>query len=309
MKDTTITFESLLRRYRFYEALALYDAYYERMANLGEKGAHLGDALPIAWVPLVFHCTYFENLEGILKDGEIRPGKGKSYVSLTELGITELTRFRSLRPRPFEIAIGFPRSLLERKGLFQPAYLKHASPEVKSKFENLPPGYVELKDDLGALHEVRVPGAIPIADAVWVLSSRRNEETKALDIPELAPLKELGLAVSFWHPSHQEEMIREPVFRKVTRNADGQPESIESHGKHYLPEMKAHIENQISPPTGKPFALRFPKELRPDTLKDGWDGPFSKYEMAAFCYEELTEHFPERVSEILPRILMEKPQG
>ena len=47
-----MTFEKLLRRC-FYEALALYDAYYERMANLGNKHARLGDALPIAWVLLV----------------------------------------------------------------------------------------------------------------------------------------------------------------------------------------------------------------------------------------------------------------
>jgi hypothetical protein len=87
-----MTFDKLLRLYRFYEALALYDAYFERMANLGEKRAHLGDAPPIAWVPLVFHCTYFDRLESILRDGEIRPGEGKDYVALTEISVTELTR-------------------------------------------------------------------------------------------------------------------------------------------------------------------------------------------------------------------------
>lgn len=300
-----MSFEKLLRIYRLEEALALYDAYYERMANLGGNGAHLGDALPIAWVPLIFHCTYFDNLKDILKDQELRPGEGKSYVALTELPVTELTRFRSLRPKPFEIAIGFPRALLESKGLFQPAYLKHATQEVKDKFKDSPSGYVELSDDLGALHEVRIPGQLPINDAVWVLSAKRNEDTRKLDLPELEPLRDLGVAVSYWHPSHQQGMIREPVFRKVKRDVHGHLESLESVGKYYLPGMDNHVEKNINPPAGKPFSLRFPKELRPDTLADGWEGPFSKYEMAAFCYDELKKKFPGRINEVQPRIIME----
>lgn len=300
-----MTFEKLLRMYRLDEALALYDAYYERIENLGEKYVHLGDALPIAWVPLIFHCTYFENLKGILHDGKLRPGEGKSYVALTELPVTELTRFRSLRPKPFEIAIGFPRAVLERKGLFQPAYLKHSTSEVRDIFKNAPPGYVELSQDLGAMNEVRIPGPLSIDDAVWVLSSKRNEETKKLDIPELKPLRRLGIAVSYWHQSHQKEMIQEPVFRRVIRDEQGQLVSLESHGKHYLPKMNNHVDRKIRPPDGKPFSLRFPKELRPDTLKDGWEGPFSKYEMAAFCYDELKKNFPERIGEVHPRIKME----
>ncbi|ODA34954.1 hypothetical protein [Planctopirus hydrillae] len=300
-----MTFEKLLRMYRFEEALALYDAYYERMADLGEKRAHLGDALPIAWVPLIFHCTYFDNLKGILNDGKLRPSEEKSYVALTELPVTELTRFRSLRPKPFEIAIGFPRALLESKGLYQPAYLKHATQEVKDKFKDAPSGYVELSDDLGALHEVRIPGPLPIDDAVWVLSAKRNEDTRKLDLPELKPLRDLGVAVSYWHPSHQQGMIREPVFRRVKRNEEGHLVSLESVGKHYLPEMDNYVEREINPPAGKSFNLRFPKELRPDTLADGWEGPFSKYEMAAFCYEELKKKFPGRIGEVQPRIVME----
>ncbi len=60
-----MNFEKLLRLYRFYEALALYDAYYQRAADLNDEYALLGDALDIAWVPLVFHCTYFKNLEAL----------------------------------------------------------------------------------------------------------------------------------------------------------------------------------------------------------------------------------------------------
>ena len=65
-----MTFEKLLRLYRFYEALALYGRILRAVwQTLGEKGAHLGNALPIAWVPLVFHCTYFDRLQSILREG------------------------------------------------------------------------------------------------------------------------------------------------------------------------------------------------------------------------------------------------
>ena len=97
-------------------------------------------------------------------------------------------------------------------------------------------------------------------------------------------------------------MIRESVFRKVTKDAQGNIESLECAGKHYLPEMDNHIDKPIRPPVGKEFNLRFPKELRAETLKDGWEGPFSKYEMAAFCFEELEKKFPERINEIQQRI-------
>lgn len=302
MKPETITFEKLLRLYYFYEALALYDAYYERASDLNPKYAPIGDALDMAWVPLVFHCTYFERLKRILKDGEIRPGKGKSYIALTELSITELTRFQSLRPKPFEVAIGFPRSLLESKGLFQPAYLKHSTQEVKERFREALPGYIELDDDLGALHEVRLPGSLSVDDAVWVLSSKRNETTKKFDLPELKLVSDRELPLSFWHPSHQEGLIREPVFRKVNKNAQGIIISLKCCGKYYLPGAENKVEKSINPPAGKPFSLHFPKELRTDTLKDGWEGPFSKYEMAAFLIEEIKRNYPSRISAVQQRI-------
>lgn len=297
----TVTFELLVRYYRRYEAFALYEAYYERMANLGSEYAHLGDSLPIAWVPLVFHCTHFKSLKRILRDGFIRPRHGKSYVSLTELSMTELTRFRSLRPDPFEVALGIPRSVLESRGLFQPAYLKHVDPAVKERFKDLPLGYVELEDDLGALHEVRFPSPIPVDDVVWMLSSRRNEETKALDLPELIQVKKLGISVSFWHPSHQQGIINEPAFRKVTKEGD-KIKFIECCGKHYLHSVRKSHKAKIVPPAGRSFEIEFPLEIRPDTLTDEWEGPFSKYEMAVFFYKEIEKNFPERVNEVRPRI-------
>ena len=133
-------------------------------------------------MPLVFHGTNLKALTRILGDGQIRPSKCSQCVSLTELPITELSRLRSLGSRVSEVAIGFPRVVLEAKGLFQPAYLKHTSDIVKEAFRNLPKGYVEIDQDLGALHEVRVPGSIPLDDAVWILCSVATRRAKRLTI-------------------------------------------------------------------------------------------------------------------------------
>lgn len=65
---------------------------------------------------------------------------------------------------------------------------------------------------------------------------------------------------------------------------------------HRKSGLARHPENRL--------LLRFPKELRPDTLKDNWEGPFSKYEMAEFCFDELKKKFPDRISEVQSRIEM-----
>jgi hypothetical protein len=156
--------------------------------------------------------------------------------------------------------------------------------------------------------EVRVPSSLSINDAVWVLTAKRNEKTGALDLPEFKPLQDAKIALSFWDPSHQEGMIREPVFMREKRDAQGRLESVKCCGKYYLPDMKVFVEKEISLPDGNPFTLRFPKEVRPETLTDGWQGPFSKFEMAEFFYRELVKRHADRVKEIQPRIkIADKP--
>lgn len=214
-----ISLEQCLRLFRFYEALALYELYYRKLDESMARNSvpALAEDRPITWVPLVFHGTTLKGLAGILKEGQIHPSKN-GCVSLTELPIADLSRLRSLNSRVSEIAIGFPRVVLEGKGLFQPAYLKHASKAVKDIFSDLPIGYVELDQDLGALHEVRVPDSIPLADAVWILSSVRDEQTEELNDPVLIQCGNQGIALSYWHPTHQEEMVQEPTFRNETRS-------------------------------------------------------------------------------------------
>ena len=299
-------FDLLLKKYRFYEALAIYDLYYERTADAVrhryEQRLALADDRPIAWVPLIFHGTTFEALSGIIQEGSLRPAGGKSYVCFTELPIDNLDRLRTLGPRVSEVAIGFPRPVLESAGLYQPAYLKHSPPEVKAAFARLPDGYVELEDDLGALHEVRVPEPVNISEAVWLLSSERNEVTKSLDHPLLKTCQEtLGMALSFWHPTHQREMIQEHVYRQVTRDTEERLETFASRGVHYAMEDAPRVERRVILPAGRSPLLAFP------TLphSNGWDGPFTKYEMASFLHAELKRSFPKLLSTIRVHIEMD----
>jgi hypothetical protein len=251
---------------------------------------------------MVFHGTTFEAMDGILQASCIRPAEGKTYVSLTELPIDNLDRLRTLGPRVSEVAIGFPRALLESRGLYQPAYLKHSSPEVKTAMQNLPPGYVELEDDLGALHEVRIPGSLDIMDALWLLSSVRNEETGALDHPMLQMCQQIfGMALSYWHSTHQREMIQEHVYRQSTRDAEGGLDSIICRGAYYALKDSPRIEKKVKLPAGITPLLRFP------TLphSNGWEGPFTKFEMASFFYQEMKRSYPDLVSLIQGRINMD----
>lgn len=321
-----IAFEKCLRLYRFYEALALYDLYYDRVDAAVERDVPsvMAQDRPLTWVPLVFHCTNLKSLQGILEDGFIHPGSDKTYVSFTELPVAELTRMRILGPRTREIAIGFPRALLETRGLFQPAYLMHLPEEIRKQFEGLPPGYVESGDDLGALHEVRINGKISLDDAVWILSSIRNETTGKLDHPILEQCKSRGIALSFWHSTHQEGMLQEPVYRKETRNAGGDIESVNCSGAHYFLKdlvsvgidsslvdtirQEAKIpsgnfqECEVSLPVGKNFNLNFPSFASAKSYPNGWTGPYSNIEMAGYFHRLIQTHYSERVGEVHPRV-------
>ena len=312
-----ITFKKCLRLFRFYEALALYELYYRKLDDsLGRQSEPVFiEDRPITWVPLVFHGTNLKALTRILGDGQIRPSKCSQCVSLTELPITELSRLRSLGSRVSEVAIGFPRVVLEAKGLFQPAYLKHTSDIVKEAFRNLPKGYVEIDQDLGALHEVRVPGSIPLDDAVWILCSVRDEESKKVNDPVLLQCQERGIALSYWHPTHQQEMVQEPTFRKEYRDENGHLFSFESCGESYLPPSLKHefvavvgadsreIERMVILPDGNPFNLRFPSTAHmAKKTSVGWAGPYTKIDMAQFFINEIRNQFPAKATEIKTRV-------
>jgi hypothetical protein len=312
-----ISFEQCRRLFRFYEASALYELYYRKLDDsLGRNSTPaLEEDRPLTWVPLVFHCTTLKALAGILCDGKIHLGEDKTYVSLTELPIVDLSRLRSLGGRVSEVAIGFPRVVLEAKGLFQPAYLIHASNAVKDAFRNLPSVYVELDDDLGALHEVRMPGSIPLDDAVYILSSVRDEQTEEFNHPVLRACMDRGFAISFWHPDDQREMIQEPTFRKETRVQNGCLISFDSRGEYYLPQSAKRefaafkpkrtqeIEKRVILPVGKSFNLRFPSTAHlAKTSSDGWIGPFTKIDMAEYFINELRNQFPDEATKLQTRV-------
>jgi len=292
-----MTSDALKRLYYFYEAMALYDLYYENVVDvLASKKCIVQDARPITWVPLVFHCTSLKALREIVAAQKIEAKNG--YVSLTECPIDQLDRFRVLR-KDFEVAIGFPRVRLEGLGLFQPLYLKHASPETRAKFKKLPMGYVEADQDLGAFSEVRVPQGIDLEEAVWILCSQRNEEREIDNSDVIKISRDLGIPRSYWHRSHLEGIIKENIYRKVLLNENGSIKSLNCMGEFYFKKnIDTKVVHDVRFPGGKSFKLKFDAY----DFKDGWEGPFTNIQMAQFFYRELTTHYPDESSGMRKRI-------
>src|SRR5262245_52858008 len=114
---TPLLRQYLIRSYYFAEALSVYQLYYAPLVSsyapartrLTDPGRQ--EDRPATWVPLVFHCTTFEDFENIVESGTIEPGS-KGTVSLTEIPIGELDRMKFRRREPDQIAIGFPRRFL-----------------------------------------------------------------------------------------------------------------------------------------------------------------------------------------------------
>jgi hypothetical protein len=255
------------------------------------------------WVPLVFHCTKIEKLDEIFEAKCLRPSPGKTTVSFTETRLDELDRLRERFPTSKQAALAFPRALLEKRGLFQPAYLRHSKAEVKRHFQAVAqsmPEYIELEDDLGALQEVRVPGEVPITDAVWILSSVRNEETEAIDNPSVRKFADsLGIACSFWRRNHQDEMLSEDTYYK-TAIANGLLTGFHGKGQFYF--LKDALENhvhELSFPAGDSHPVRFQRL----SIPDGWRGPCTFFQIAEFLYGELQKHKQNGANiDIVPRI-------
>lgn len=303
---------TLVRFYYFYESMSIYQAYYSTLRSTSPEkrntSAALADDKPLMWVPLVFHCTKITKLKEILESGYLAPGPGKTAVSFTEARIDELDRFRERYATGRQVAIGFPRAVLERRGLFQPAYMHHSAPEVKERFREIAqqcPGFLELDDDMGALQEVRVPGNVPIADAVWILSSVRNETTGQIDEPEVNKfVAVVPVAKSFWHRSHQETMLTEnvyfkPVFTKELLTG------FEGQGQHYF--YGSAIEgrlHQLNFPKGGPHPVRFERI----SIPEGWRGPCTFFQVAEFLQGEIQKHRKAGTTiEFFPRIDFQNP--
>lgn len=273
----------LLREYFLLEALAFYELYYAPMSE-GLPGSE-SDNQPLTWVPLVFHTTSFAEFSSMISDGSVKPGK-KGYISLTELPLGEIDRLKTPRgTKEPDIALAFPRRVLQRIGFANVLYGKHA----KLRFENMPDllgTYVEQTDDLGAFQEIRTRRKLPLQYCCWILTRRRDESNKLIIADREEFTKKFGkISCSYWHQSHQLSILKEWQFFKLTRDVGGKIKDFEAMGQHYFLQNAYEKKSlKVRFPAGKAFKLSFFSETAHD-----YQGPKRFIDLALLLRHELSK--------------------
>jgi hypothetical protein len=240
--------KSLIRHYYFAEAMAVYERYYQPLVTtyrpaqqeLADPGRQ--EDRPPTWVPLVFHCTLEDDIKEIFEDGTLRPGKNGT-VSFTEIPIGELDRMKYRHHGKQQVAIGFPRRYIEDLGLTPVWYLKH-NPEIveqlrkweacdQAAYAALKP-FIDEHDDVAPFQEIRTTACVNIEEAVWVLTTNRNTDRDLL-IPGVDTFQtNYGtISKSFWHRSHQMDILSEWQFTKLRRDEHGVPVEFQFKGEYY----------------------------------------------------------------------------
>jgi hypothetical protein len=239
----------------------VYELYYRPLVStyaparkeLTDPGRH--DDRPPTWVPLVFHCTTEDRIKQIFASGELKPGKGGT-VSFTEIPIGELDRMKYRHHESKQIAIGFPRRYVESLGLTPVWYLKH-NPKIHQVLDALkdrdPNGYEELspfvegEDDVSPFQEVRTRSSVSIAEAVWILTTNRTRRSLRPVIPDVDKFQRMHgrIPKSYWHRSHQLEILSEWQFTALTKSVRGVPKKFRFIGEYYW-RQKVTEEKELS---------------------------------------------------------------
>lgn len=318
LNETTVDRANLLncqlrRHYYFCEVMAYYEAYYRPISDhlpeyspSGLPGR--GEDRPLAWVPIVFHCTKLDTFTQIVNEGWIKPNN-KSAVSLTEIPIGELDRMKSRGKECEQIAIGFPRSYIQSINMAPVLYTKHHPAlkklleENRKVLEELAP-FLALDDDVSAFQEIRTLEKLDISKAVWLLTTKRSQS----DDPEVPALAEYRrkwgrIPTSFWHRSHQFELLGEWQYLKESRDNGNKLTDVEMLGEHYWQKLSyEETKKVIQMPAGKNFELQF-KTRKADARL--FDGPYNFFDLAGkfkILLQETTSNSPA-----LPYAIMKDP--
>jgi hypothetical protein len=221
----------------------------QRGGNLIEPG-RLADRPP-TWVPLVFHCTTLDRVPAIVESGQIEPGRSGA-ISFSEAPIGELDRMKYRHHGADQVAFGYPRRFLETLGFAPVLYAKYDQPlrralaairtRAADLYTDLAP-FVEDASDVSPFQEIRTRSAVPLDGAVWILTTRRKENTQLPDVPGLKPFKaKFGrIATSYWHRTHQMEMLGEWQHLTLKTGSDGWPVEFEFIGEHYWEQRAAEV--------------------------------------------------------------------
>jgi len=273
----------LMREYLLMEALAFYELYYAPLSE-AIPSSDL-DNQPLTWVPLVFHATTFKNFKKIISDGYLKPGKN-GYISLTELPLGEIDRLKTPRAgKEADIALAFPRRVLQRIGFANALYAKHAKFNVENLPKELQP-YVEENDDLGAFQEIRTHRRIPLEYCCWILTRRRDKNNRLI-LPDRHKFEEKfgKVSLSFWHQSHQLGILKEWQFFKLTRDTQGKLLDFESIGQHYyMQRVFSKKSIKVRFPAGKEHELYFFAEGQHE-----YKGPKRFIDLALLLRNELSQ--------------------
>jgi hypothetical protein len=190
----------------------------------------------------VFHCTTEDCIDQIFADGILKPGHGGT-VDFTEIPIGELDRMKYRHRGKEQVAIGFPRRYIQSLELTPAWYLKH-NPEICQVLDELekrdPKGYMKLspfidkEGDVSPFQEVRTKSSVSIAEAVWILTTNRSGKPPLPVIPGIDKFRDRHgrIQTSYWHRSHQMEILSEWQFTALTEN-NGVPEEFQFIGEYY----------------------------------------------------------------------------
>lgn len=294
--------KSLIRHYYFAEAMAVYERFYQPLVStylpaqeeLTDPGRQ--EDRPPTWVPLTFHCTTEENIGRIFREGLLRPGKNGT-VAFTEIPIGELDRMKYRHHAKHQVAIGFPRRYVEALGLTPAWYLKHnpAIAAVLGKWEARDPDafgalkpFIEGDDDVAPFQEVRTTASVNIEEAVWLLTTNRNGESLPI-IPDIDLFREKygRISQSFWHRSHQMDILSEWQFTKLTKDERGVPVEFQFMGEYYWRKMTTETrEISIKLPAHERGILF---DVTKQEERKAFDGPFRFLDVARCIARTLRE--------------------
>jgi len=308
--------KTLVREYYFAEAMAFYEAFYlplvktyvparEQLAEPGRQADR-----PPTWVPLVFHCTTVDRLSKIFEDGYLKPSE-RGAVSFTEIPIGELDRMKYRHRGAEQVAIGFPRKYIESLGLTPVWYLRHNNKiqEVLHALKKHEPGayakiapFVDESDDVSPFQEIRTASAVDIAEAVWILTTKRAADSFTLEIPDVDKFesKHGRIAKSYWHRSHQMGILSEWQFIRTERVAD-RIVDFSSIGEHYW-QKKVTKEQELG--------VTFPVHKRQivfqtmnEDQRNKYEGPFRFVDVARYV-ANILRNYGEDLAHTLPHRLL-----
>lgn len=290
--------------------MAIYDNYYrplvETFSPSRKRNANVNRSQdrPATNVPLVFHCTTFDDFEKIVDSGEIAPIK-HSYISLTEIPIGELDRMKIRRGDEPQIAIGFPRFFMQAHG-FAPVFYSKYQPEFAAviqtlfnenhEFEKQFGPYLEQNDDVGAFQEIRTLKSVPLENAVWLLSTERDDSRSPI-IPKYDEFKDRfgDISRSFWHRSHQMGVLDEFQFIRFEYEKE-EVANYSFKGEFYADQPPPDPNEYLVQLADSKRMLSFRSVEGSDT--NNYPGPMRFIDVAHKIFDELSK--VGKVRELLP---------